>query len=103
MTTTLLSSSRWYQWSAQSSPRRAPVVMAVQTNTPQSGPRAHASFTSWAASWAVGGPGLAVGMDGFLATSAGLTPIQPHRTAASKAPLSIQWTVRIPDALYGRH
>jgi hypothetical protein len=64
--------------------------MAAQMKVPQSGRRENASLTRRAASSADGGCGWDAGIGGFLASWAGLTPIQPHRTAAASAPLKIQ-------------
>lgn len=85
---------------AQSSPRRAPVVIASQTSMPQSGP-AHA-VVAIAAVWAdVGGWGSAFGSAGGSAWRTGLLPTQRHRTARVKAPLSRLWVWRTDEVLSG--
>ena len=61
------SRSRWDQRRPQISPRRAPVVMWVQTSVPQSGSEDQARSTSRAASCAVGGVGSGWGSGGLLA------------------------------------
>jgi hypothetical protein len=72
--------SRSSSRSAASSPRRAPVVIAVQINAPQSGSR-HDSLTIRAASRDVGGCGFGLGAAGGSAWLIGLTATHRQRTA----------------------
>ena len=65
---------------AQISPRRIPVVIAVQMKVPQSGSR-HDALTMRAASAGVGGCGLGLGAGGGSASAIGLTFTQRQRTA----------------------
>lgn len=80
--------SKRSQASAHSSPRRAPVTIASQTNMPQSG-SFQASAEMRAACSVVGGCGFGGGAAGGFALSMGLTLIHFHRTARSHAPLRI--------------
>jgi hypothetical protein len=79
--TTLLSKSMCFQRSTHSSPRRAPMVIAHQTNAPQSG-SGRASLMTRAASATLGGCGSGWGNAGLSAYSAGLTAIH---TPASRS------------------
>lgn len=67
------------------SPRRTPVVIAVQIKVPQSGSR-HASLTMRAACSAVGGCGFGLGAAGGSAWLIGLTVTHCHRSARLYAP-----------------
>ena len=89
------------QRSAHSSPRRAPVVIASQTSMPQSGSR-HASPTIAAACAGVRRVGVGRRLlRGASACLTGLVPIQRHRTARVKAPLSTVWIWRRYEAPSG--
>jgi hypothetical protein len=72
------------QRSAHSSPRRAPLVIASQTNRPHTG-SFHASEEIRAAWEADGGCGLGLAARGATALAHGLVPIHSHRTACAKA------------------
>jgi hypothetical protein len=72
---------RLLQRSAQSSPRRAPVVMASQTNSPK--PRRQLSDTSRAVCSGVGGHGSRAGGAGLRARSIGLTATRSQRMVFS--------------------
>lgn len=73
---------------AQSSPRRAPVTIASQTNMPQAG-----SFQAWAAIRAAcsedGGVGSEWLVGGESASATGFVPSQRQRTARLQASLRI--------------
>jgi hypothetical protein len=86
---------------AQSSPRRAPVVIASHTSMPQSG--SVQAVVAIVAAWVgVGGCGSAFGSAGGSAWRTGLLPIQRHRTARVKAPLRRLWVWRTDEVLSGR-
>ena len=99
--------SRSFQRSAHSSPRRKPVTIVSQTSTAQSGSD-QASLRMRAASSGDGGCGFAAGCGGGSACSIGFVDSQRQRTARFSAPLRMTWICRTvdrdrPRQTWGRH
>ena len=88
---------------AHSSPRRAPVTIASQTQQCPSRDRSHASSRCAPPPPAVGGRGSGLVLVEARPASIGLVPIHRHRTARFNPPLRMKCICRMVEAPSGRH